>query len=163
MNWIGIIGIKVSLLQYPAAAPPPRRIVFTSMEKFDGVHLRRLTAPEVKQIAGRAGRFGTEFDEGQVTCLNQASSTPSCYYVAPCRMLMLSWSFKVALLQRPSNPTCYVAHPLACMEPGFFRDGSSAVASQPPPAVLGAGLAPTPSSVELWVRPLPRKKTVERW
>lgn len=42
------------------------------MEKFDGVHHRPLTAPEVKQIAGRAGRFGSKFQEGQVTCLNQA-------------------------------------------------------------------------------------------
>ena len=60
----------LTCLRLPAAAP--RRIVFTCMEKFDGVHLRRLTAPEVKQIAGRAGRFGSSFAEGQVACLNQA-------------------------------------------------------------------------------------------
>jgi ATP-dependent RNA helicase SUPV3L1/SUV3 len=46
------------------------------MDKFDGVHHRPLTAPEVKQIAGRAGRFGSKFQEGQVTCLNQARRRP---------------------------------------------------------------------------------------
>ncbi len=50
--------------------------MFTSMDKFDGVHHRPLTAPEVKQIAGRAGRFGSKFQEGQVTCLNQARRRP---------------------------------------------------------------------------------------
>ncbi|MFM2041722.1 MAG: helicase RhrA [Pseudomonadota bacterium] len=37
---------------------PVRRVLFTSLEKFDGVEQRPLTSTEVKQIAGRAGRFG---------------------------------------------------------------------------------------------------------
>ncbi len=40
------------------------------MEKFDGTSFRPLTPPEVKQIAGRAGRFGSRYSCGQVTCLN---------------------------------------------------------------------------------------------
>ncbi|KAK9917692.1 hypothetical protein WJX75_007248 [Coccomyxa subellipsoidea] len=48
-----------------------RRVVFTSMEKFDGTSFRPLTPPEVKQIAGRAGRYGSKFACGQVTCLNE--------------------------------------------------------------------------------------------
>ena len=34
-----------------------RRIIFNELTKFDGVEVRQLTSPEVKQIAGRAGRY----------------------------------------------------------------------------------------------------------
>ncbi|MGQ9365098.1 helicase-related protein [Azospirillum sp. ST 5-10] len=37
---------------------PCRRVLFTALEKFDGRAVRPLTATEVRQIAGRAGRFG---------------------------------------------------------------------------------------------------------
>ena len=47
--------------------------MFTSLEKFDGVQHRPLTPAEVKQIAGRAGRFGSKFSAGEVTCVNEAS------------------------------------------------------------------------------------------
>lgn len=42
------------------------RIIFSSMEKFDGVIDRPLTAAEVKQISGRAGRFGSQYETGTV-------------------------------------------------------------------------------------------------
>jgi len=42
---------------------PCRRVLFTALEKFDGTSVRPLTATEVKQIAGRAGRFG-QHEEG---------------------------------------------------------------------------------------------------
>ena len=37
---------------------PIRRIVFIETEKFDGISRRPLKPEEIKQIAGRAGRFG---------------------------------------------------------------------------------------------------------
>ncbi|WP_029007480.1 helicase-related protein [Azospirillum halopraeferens] len=37
---------------------PCRRVLFTALEKYDGSAVRPLTATEVRQIAGRAGRFG---------------------------------------------------------------------------------------------------------
>lgn len=37
---------------------PIRRIIFTQIHKFDGIASRPLNATEVRQIAGRAGRFG---------------------------------------------------------------------------------------------------------
>ena len=37
---------------------PIRRIIFMETEKFDGVERRELKAEEIKQIAGRAGRYG---------------------------------------------------------------------------------------------------------
>ncbi|KAL5712541.1 RNA helicase [Ranunculus cassubicifolius] len=45
------------------------RIVFSTMQKFDGIERRNLTVPEIKQIAGRAGRFGSKYPTGEVTCL----------------------------------------------------------------------------------------------
>ena len=47
-----------------------RRVIFASLDKFDGEALRPLLPAEVQQIAGRAGRFQTEYGEGLVTCLN---------------------------------------------------------------------------------------------
>ena len=36
-----------------------KRIVFSSVTKFDGDEIRRLHPTELKQIAGRAGRFAS--------------------------------------------------------------------------------------------------------
>ena len=44
-----------------------KRIVFNSLEKFDGYQLRALTSAHAKQIAGRAGRYGMEHNHGAVT------------------------------------------------------------------------------------------------
>lgn len=51
---------------------PIRRMIFATMEKYDGVSTRALTPPEIRQIAGRAGRFGMH-EAGQVTGLDQRS------------------------------------------------------------------------------------------
>lgn len=45
---------------------PIRRVVFLQTVKYDGVKERPLTVSEIKQIAGRAGRFG-KYDVGYVT------------------------------------------------------------------------------------------------
>ena len=66
---------------------PISRIVFTTMEKFDGVEVSAIDPALVKQIAGRAGRFG-QFADGHVTgvdieiltyirqCLNKKTKVP---------------------------------------------------------------------------------------
>ncbi len=51
---------------------PVRRIVFIQTEKFDGNSRRGLTVQEIKQIAGRAGRFGL-YDTGYVTAMGEAA------------------------------------------------------------------------------------------
>lgn len=62
-----------------------KRMVFTTLRKFDGAEERPLTAAEVKQIAGRAGRYGSRYASGTVTTLHgedlaqleEAMETPS--------------------------------------------------------------------------------------
>jgi ATP-dependent RNA helicase SUPV3L1/SUV3 len=48
---------------------PIRRLIFSAIEKFDGVSDRLLTPYEIRQIAGRAGRYGIH-EEGQVSALD---------------------------------------------------------------------------------------------
>lgn len=51
---------------------PIKRVVFLETEKFDGHDMRMLTASEIKQIAGRAGRFGL-YNEGIVASTQNIS------------------------------------------------------------------------------------------
>ena len=61
---------------------PIARVVFMESEKFDGDVTRQLTDPEIRQIAGRAGRYG-QYDIGYVNAygfkplLAQALSRPA--------------------------------------------------------------------------------------
>lgn len=47
---------------------PIKRIFFSTLEKFDGNDMRKLSVSEIKQIAGRAGRYGFS-DSGDVGVL----------------------------------------------------------------------------------------------
>lgn len=47
-----------------------KRIVFQKTTKFDGEQDSKLSISELKQIAGRAGRFGTQWDNGSVTAIS---------------------------------------------------------------------------------------------
>lgn len=49
---------------------PVRRIIFLQAEKYDGVSRRPLLVSEIKQIAGRAGRFGI-YDSGYVNAMGR--------------------------------------------------------------------------------------------
>ncbi len=51
---------------------PIRRIIFMEAEKFDGHERRQLTAGEIQQIAGRAGRYGM-YDKGFVGAMEDLS------------------------------------------------------------------------------------------
>ncbi|GBG63209.1 hypothetical protein CBR_g36977 [Chara braunii] len=44
------------------------RVVFFSLQKFNGAEKRQITPSMVKQIAGRAGRRGSRYPDGSVTC-----------------------------------------------------------------------------------------------
>ena len=54
---------------------PLKRVVFSAVTKWDGTTIRPLTNPEIRQIAGRAGRFGHQ-DEGHVSATDDASLGP---------------------------------------------------------------------------------------
>ncbi|KAJ1558382.1 hypothetical protein HK096_001559 [Nowakowskiella sp. JEL0078] len=49
-----------------------QRIIFYSMEKFNGNKLAPISLPQVKQIAGRAGRFSSEYENGVATTVVEA-------------------------------------------------------------------------------------------
>lgn len=50
---------------------PIRRVIFSTAWKFDGRSMRRLNATEVRQIGGRAGRYG-QYPKGYVGAMDSA-------------------------------------------------------------------------------------------
>lgn len=50
---------------------PIQRLFFSTLKKFDGINTRYLTISEIKQIAGRAGRFGFS-ESGEVSLLQES-------------------------------------------------------------------------------------------
>eukprot|EP00803_Ostreobium_quekettii_P001475 evm.model.scf_100EXC.6 EVM.evm.TU.scf_100EXC.6 scf_100EXC:44762-53616(+) len=52
-----------------------KRLIFTKLEKFDGTSDRPLTVAEVKQVGGRAGRFGSSHPFGEVLCQDPTDLT----------------------------------------------------------------------------------------
>jgi ATP-dependent RNA helicase SUPV3L1/SUV3 len=54
---------------------PLKRVIFSAVTKWDGTATRPLTNPEIRQIAGRAGRFGHQ-DEGHVSATDEESLGP---------------------------------------------------------------------------------------
>ena len=44
-----------------------RRIILYDLSKYDGHAVRQLSSAHLKQIAGRAGRYGHDFELGEVT------------------------------------------------------------------------------------------------
>ncbi|QRE77082.1 helicase-related protein [Methylobacterium aquaticum] len=54
---------------------PLKRIVFSAVRKFDGVQERALTNSEIRQIAGRAGRFGHQ-EVGYVAAADETGIAP---------------------------------------------------------------------------------------
>lgn len=52
---------------------PAKRVLFAGIEKFDGVEKRKLSKEEIRQVAGRAGRFGF-YDEGYCGVYDLSSS-----------------------------------------------------------------------------------------
>lgn len=64
-----VIGMGLNL--------PIKRLIFETMDKFDGVHNRSLTKDEFKQIAGRSGRYQ---QTGEVAYMNANGVSYSPYY-----------------------------------------------------------------------------------
>ena len=58
-----VIGMGINL--------PANSIIFLETDKFDGVCSRKLTSTEIKQIAGRTGRYGISNDNSFVSATNK--------------------------------------------------------------------------------------------
>ncbi|XP_057823813.2 ATP-dependent RNA helicase SUV3, mitochondrial isoform X2 [Cryptomeria japonica] len=87
-----------------------RRIIFSTLKKYDGIGTRDLTIPEIKQIAGRAGRYGSLFPNGEVTCMleedlckihSALKATSSCLKAAG-----LFPTFDILALYSRQHPKC---------------------------------------------------------
>lgn len=70
---------------------PVKRIVFLEMDKFDGSNRRLLELSEIKQIAGRAGRFGIH-EAGLVTAMGERNLN----------YLKRAWSFEEEMIDKVS-------------------------------------------------------------
>lgn len=49
-----------------------KRVVFSTMQKYDGIEERKLVTSEILQIAGRAGRYKSIYPEGSVTTVHKS-------------------------------------------------------------------------------------------
>ena len=83
-----------------------KRIVFYSLNKFDGEKMALLSSLHAKQIAGRAGRYGMDHSHGSVTTLVRAqyasNSWSSMLQSAP---LQLPWQ-RLSSIARIDHCSC---------------------------------------------------------
>lgn len=80
---------------------PVRRIVFIEADKYDGISRRPLYTSEIRQIAGRAGRFGM-YDTGYVTALEPSlEAIKNTYYNPEPQITKVSLGFPQVLLNLP--------------------------------------------------------------
>ncbi|KAI8993246.1 P-loop containing nucleoside triphosphate hydrolase protein [Pilobolus umbonatus] len=49
-----------------------KRMIFSEIIKFNGRAMTYVSIPQLKQIAGRAGRFGTAYADGEVTAISKS-------------------------------------------------------------------------------------------
>ena len=81
---------------------PIRRIVFVETRKFDGVGKRTLNPEEIKQIAGRAGRYGL-YDEGFVTAIDELAVIRDGLSRLPIPIMKAYVGFPEQLLNLPAE------------------------------------------------------------
>ena len=79
---------------------PIKRIVFSTIEKFDGVEKRSLYSQEIKQIAGRAGRKGI-YDEGLCTSVEDPYYVEECLSIPDPEITIAPLGFPEVLLELP--------------------------------------------------------------
>lgn len=81
---------------------PIRRVVFVETRKFDGTGRRSLLPPEIRQIAGRAGRYGL-YDEGEVAVLDDLETIRDGLSVRPLPIMKAYIGFPEQLLGLPAE------------------------------------------------------------
>ena len=108
------IGLGISL--------PISRVIFAESQKFDGKELRRLTVSEVRQIGGRAGRFGLK-EKGEVLHFGDAAFIGHYLNATPPKIRACCISFPRETLQTdyPLDQLFRVWQGLN-RQPGFVRE-----------------------------------------
>ena len=81
---------------------PIRRIVFVETRKFDGTSRRSLLPEEIRQIAGRAGRFGL-YEEGFVTAIDDIETIEDGLSARPLPIMKAYVGFPEQLLSLPAD------------------------------------------------------------
>lgn len=99
---------------------PVKRIVFLQAEKYDGVSRRPLLVSEVKQIAGRAGRFGI-YDTGYINAMGseELSYIRECYEAEEEPVSQVNLGFPQILLdiEAPMDELLKIWHDVTPTEP----------------------------------------------
>ena len=97
-----------------------RRVVFVESRKFDGVEYRLLKPTEIKQIAGRAGRFGI-FDEGLVMAMQDGEHIRAGLAAAPEQINIAYLGFPEILLNMESSLRRILNDWSQTETPGFYQ------------------------------------------
>lgn len=99
---------------------PVKRIVFLQAEKYDGVSRRPLLVSEIKQIAGRAGRFGI-YDTGYINAMGseELSYIRECYEAEEEPVSQVNLGFPQILLdiEAPMDELLKIWHDVTPTEP----------------------------------------------
>lgn len=81
---------------------PIKRVIFVETYKFDGVQKRILNPPEIKQIAGRAGRMGL-YEQGYVMAMSDKEYFENALFEPNTKIEHAYLGFAEDLLQLPFN------------------------------------------------------------
>ena len=101
---------------------PIRRIVFLETSKFDGTERRDLKAPEIQQIAGRAGRYG-KFEVGFYTAEFNKEEIRQQYHTKIDPIQYAYLRFPRTLISIPSPMSVLLEQWSEMENPGIFWKG----------------------------------------
>ena len=104
---------------------PIERVVFLESEKYDGDITRPLTDAEIKQIAGRAGRYG-QYDTGYVNAYGFKGIVAQALNKPLPALSEAVIAFPESLLGLPLPLTEIINQWLAMKDKGFFSKASTA-------------------------------------
>ncbi|MBO4837079.1 MAG: helicase [Clostridia bacterium] len=104
---------------------PIQRVVFLEPEKYDGDITRSLTDAEIKQIAGRAGRYGI-YDIGFVNAYGFKGQVANALYKPLLPLTEAVIRFPESLLGIPLPLTKIIEQWIAIQDRGFFSKASTA-------------------------------------
>ena len=92
---------------------PAKSVIFTNLEKYDGMSMRKLKAGEYIQMSGRAGRRGIDTVGIVVMMIQPSLSANECCEMLTGKPIPLNSSFRltynmVVNLQRHTEQNCHM-------------------------------------------------------